>query len=165
MIEMLIYVLIITIIGTALIQSLVVVFKSNRSSFADSNLRNSAYAAIEAMERQIRASQSVDTANSTLYPSAAGVLQLNQLDASGNPYVVKFATSSSQTLNYSGGSTTPSLIGPVTLYGTKVNKLIFTKISTGNSQAVRIQLNLSATANGQTSTEWFYSTAILRGSY
>lgn len=165
LVEMLIYLFIMTIISIALIQSLIIVFKSNRASFADANIRNSAYSAMEAMIREIRASQTIDAANSILYPSSAGVLQLDQIDSSGNPYIVKFATSSAQTLNLYEGSTTPTFVGPLTLNGTKVLALIFNSINTGNSQAVRIQLELGATVNGISESQWFYSTIILRGSY
>jgi Tfp pilus assembly protein PilE len=165
LVEMIIYLFIMTIISIAIMQSIVIVLKSNRVSFADANLRNSGYSAMETMVQQIRASKSVDTTNSILYPSSAGALQLNQLDAIGNSYVVKFATSSGQTLGLYEGSTTPSLVGPLTLSGTKVIGLIFNLINTGNSEAVRIQLNLSATVNGVSENEWFYDTIILRGSY
>lgn len=165
LVEMVIYLAIMIVITIALVRSLVIVFNSNRTSFADSNLRNSAYSAMENMVREIRGSQSIDTVNSVLYPSQTGALQLNQVDASGNPYIVRFFTSSSLALNMSEGSTTASLVGPITLNGTKVMNLIFTPINTGNSQAVRIQMNLSATANGITKTDWFYDTVILRDSY
>lgn len=165
LVEMIIYLAIMTVITIALIRSLVIVLNSNRASFADSNIRNSAYSAMENMVREIRGSQSIDTVNSVLYPSQTGILQLNQVDTSGNPYIVRFSTSSSLALNFSEGSTTPALAGPITLNGTKVMNLIFTKINTGNSQAVRIQMNLSATVNGQTRTQWFYDTVILRDSY
>jgi len=165
LVEMLIYLAIMVVVAVALIQSYIVVFKSNRSSFAENNLRNAGYGAMEAMEDQIRLSQSVDVAHSTLYPSSAGVLQLNQVDASGNGYIVKFATSTTQTLSESAGSTTPALLGPITTNGATVLFLRFSPINTGNSQAVRIELELSATANGVTKNEWFYDTAVLRGSY
>lgn len=165
LVEMIIYIAIMTIITTALMRSLVVVFNSNRASFADTNIRNSAYSAMENMIREIRSSQSIDKVNSTLYPSQSGILQLNQVDSAGNPYIVRFSTSSNLSLNFSEGSTTASLLGPITLNGTKVMNLRFTPINTGNSQAVRIEMNLSATVNGQTKSQWFYSTVILRDSY
>ena len=165
LVEMIIYLAIMTVVTIAMVRALVVVFSSNRASFADSNIRNSAYSAMENMIREIRGSQSIDVVNSVLYPSQTGILQLNQVDASGNPYIVRFSTSSNLSLNLSEGSTSVSLIGPITSNGTKVMNLIFTPINTGNSQAVRIQMNLSATANGQTKSQWFYSTVILRDSY
>lgn len=165
LVEMIIYIAIMTVITIALVRSLMVVFNSNRASFADSNIRNSAYSAMENMIREIRGSQSIDMVNSVLYPSQAGILQLNQVDTNGNPYIVRFSTSSLLALNFSEGSTTVSLVGPITLNGTKVMNLIFTPINTGNSQAIRIAMNLSATVNGQTRNQWFYDTVILRDSY
>ena len=165
LVEMLLYLALMTIITIALVRALVVVFSSNQTSFADSNIRNSAYSAMENMIREIRSSESIDTADSALYPSAAGVLELNQVDASGNPYLVKFATSSAGTLDFFEGSTTPALVGPITTNGTKVTSLVFTPINTGNSQAVQIQMNLQSTVNGLTKNQAFYDTIILRDSY
>jgi len=165
LVEMIMYLAIMTVVTIAMVRALVVVFSSNRASFADSNIRNSAYSAMENMIREIRGSQSIDMASSVLYPSQTGILQLNQVDAAGNPYIVRFSTSSNLSLSLSEGSTTPSFVGPITLNGTKVMNLIFTPINTGHSQAVRIQMNLTASANGQTKSQWFYSTVILRDSY
>ena len=167
LVEMLVYLVLTVLIATLLVQALVVVFQSNRNSFVYSNLRNSAYTAMESMGQQIRASNSIDYTHSTLYPSTPDVLQLNQTDVNGNPEVAKFATSSSGTLNFYYGSTTASLVlvGPITIIGTSVTQLIFTPINTGTSTAVRIQMTLSGTTAGVTRTAIFYSTAVLRGSY
>ena len=153
--EMIVYLAIMTIITLALVQSLVVVMKSNRGSFADVNLRNSGYSAMEAMTREINASESID-----LY--ATGTLQMKQ---SGATKIVKFATSSSGVLNFYSGAGTPVLIGPITSKGIIVKYLIFNKINTGKSLAVRIQMKLETTVNNVTRSEWFYTTEILRGSY
>jgi type II secretory pathway pseudopilin PulG len=165
LVEMVIYLAMMVVITVALIRSLVVVFASNRASFADSNIRNSAYSAMESMIEQIRASQSIDMVDSVLAPSQSGVLELNQVDNVGNPYLTKFSTSSAGALNLSQGSTTPSLVGPVTYNGTKVTSLMFTPINTGDSQSVRIQMQLTATQNNQIKTMWFYDTIVLRDSY
>jgi len=158
LIEMLVYISIMTVITLVLTQSLTVVLKSNRASFSDSNLRNSAYSAMEIMIREIRLSQSIASCSGSL-------LQLNQVDSSGNPRVVRFSTSTDQALNYYVGSTTPAYVGPLTSSGTKVLNLTFTPITTASSVAVRIQMQLSTSINGQTGNEWFYSTVVLRGSY
>jgi hypothetical protein len=153
------------IITIVLVQSIVVVVSSNRTSFIESNIRNSGYSAIESIAREIRSSQSIDFSGSVLYPSTAGVLQLNQFDVDGDPITVKFATTSNKTLNLYEGQGTPTLVGPITLDGTRVLKIIFTPIDTGSSQAVRIQLQMEAGVGDKVKSEWFYNTIILRGSY
>ena len=159
LVEMLIYVALMAIITLAVSQSLVVVLKSNRTSFAEMNIRNSGYGAMEGMLREINASGSVDL------PIITGsVLQLNQNSASTT---ARFATSSAGALNFYKGSSSSTviLIGPLTSKGVIVKSLIFTQIKTAKSLAIRIQMQLEATVSNQTKTEWFNSTAILRGSY
>lgn len=156
LVEMIIYLALMTIITITMVQSLVVVLKSNRDSFADLNLRNSGYSAMEGILREIYSSDSITT--------TTNVLQMNQ-----GTTIVKFATSSSAsastTLYLYQGVGTPVSVGPLTSKGVNVKNLIFTKINTGNSLAVRIQMKLETTVNGITKSAWFYSTGILRGSY
>ncbi len=158
LVEMMIYLALMTVIAVVIVQSIVVVLKSNRKGFAESNLRNTAYSALEGMVREIHASDSTIIASGSL-------LQLNQSNPIAN--VVQFSTSSDARLNmYEGGSTsTLSYFGPLISKDVIVKNLIFTNINTGKSQAVRIQINLTTAVDGQTKSEWFYDTAILKGSY
>lgn len=155
LVEMIIYVSLMAIITLVVTQSLVAVLKSNRVSFAEMNLRNSGYSAMEGILREIHSSENIDQAS-------GGVLQMEQ---SGATNIVRFATSSSLALNFYEGVGTPTLSGPLTSKGVSVTSLIFTQINTGKSLAVRIQMNLQTTVGGLTKSEWFYGTAILRGSY
>jgi len=158
LVEMMIYLALMTVIAVVIVQSIVVVLKSNRSGFAESNLRNAAYSAFEGMVREIHASDSIIIASS-------GLLQLNQSNPTVN--VVQFSTSSDARLNLSDGGSTSTLsyLGPLISKDVVVKSLIFTPINTGKSQAIRIQMNLTTTVDGQTKSEWFYDTAILKGSY
>ena len=94
LVEMMIYLALMTVIAVVIVQSIVVVLKSNRKGFAESNLRNAAYSAFERMVREIHASDSIIIASSSL-------LQLNQ----SNPTVnfVQFSTSGDGRLNLSEG--------------------------------------------------------------
>jgi type II secretory pathway pseudopilin PulG len=161
LVEMLVYIALMTTITLVLVQSLVTVLKSNRSSFADINLRNAGYSAMEAMIREIHSSATIDS------PSASGnILQMEQGSSSANT-VVEFATTSNNVLNFYQGPNLSaiSLIGPLTAKSITIKNLTFTKINTGNSLAIKIQMQLSTTVNGITKSETFYDTAILRGSY
>ncbi|MFH1455081.1 MAG: prepilin-type N-terminal cleavage/methylation domain-containing protein [bacterium] len=155
LVEMLIYVALMTLITLVIVQALIVVLKSNRGSFAEVNLRNSGYSAMEGMLREIYSSESIDQVS-------GGILQMKQNSGAN---IVKFATSSSSVLNFYEGAGTPILVGPLTSKNILVKSLIFTQINTGKSLAVRIQMKLETTVNEQTKGEWFYGTAILRGSY
>ena len=154
LIEMLIYISLMVIITLVVTQSIIVVLKSNRASFADINIRNSGYSAMEGILREIRSSESIDQAS-------LGILEMRK--GSGN--TVRFATSSDLALNFYEGNGTPILIGPLTSKNILVRNLSFKKIDTGKSLAVKIEMELETTVNGITKNEWFYNTAILRGSY
>lgn len=155
LVEMMIYVALMALIVIVIVQSLTVVLKSNRESFAEVNIRNSGYGAMEGIIREIYSSESIDQASS-------GVLQMRQNNGTN---IVKFATSSDSTINFFEGSSTLNLIGPLTQRDVWVKSLFFTPINTGKSLAVRIQMELETTIEGKTKSEWFNSTAILRGSY
>jgi competence protein ComGC len=153
LVEMLIYVALMTIITIIIVQVLMVVLKSNKISFAEINIRNSGYTAMEGMLREIYASENIATTSS-------GVLEMNQ-----GTNIVRFAVLSDLSLNFYEGAGTPILVGPLTSKGILVKSLIFTPINTGKSKAIRIQMQLESTINDQTKSNWFYGTAILRGSY
>ena len=156
LVEMLIYIALMAVITLIVVQSLITVLKSNRGSFAEVNIRNSGYSAMEGMLREIYLSESIDQAS-------FGILQMKQ---NGGTNIVKFATSSDTLYFYEWPSTsTQTMIGPLTSKNIMVKSLLFSPINTGKSLAVRIQMNLEADINGQIKSEWFYGTAILRGSY
>lgn len=155
LIEMVVYIALMTVILLAIIQSLITVLKSGQISFAEINIRNSGYSAMERMIREISSSENIIQISN-------GSLELSK-DNGGS--FVKFEISPDNILNFYEGSGTPIFIGPLTLKSINVKNLIFNKIDTGKSLAVRIQMELETIVKGQTKNEWFYSTAILRGSY
>jgi competence protein ComGC len=155
LVEMIIYIALMTTISLVMVEALMVVLRSNKNSFTEINIRNSGYGAMEGMLREIHSSESIDEISS-------GVLEMKQNSGTN---IVRFATSSASALNFYEGSGTPTLIGPLTSKGVSVKNLLFTEINTGKSLAVRIQMQLEANVNGITKSEWFYSAAILRGSY
>jgi len=149
LVEMMIYVALMTIITLVVVQSLMVVLKSNRISFAEVNLRNSGYSAMEALIREINSSDSIT--------AASGILVMSQ-----ETNIVTFSTSSSGVLNFTDIN---GNVGPLTSKNIIVKSLAFTKINTGRSEAVRIQMTLQTTVGGIVKSEDFQTTAILRGSY
>ena len=151
LVEMLIYVGLMAVITLVIVQSLTVILKSNRGSFADINLRNSGYSSMEAILREVQASESVEQ-------YSGNVLSMTQENGST---VVTFSIAPDGTLLLSKNSSE----GPVTLKGVRVSDLIFNKIETGKSIAIKIQLELETDINNTTKHEWFYGTAILRNSY
>jgi hypothetical protein len=100
-------------------------------------IRESAIA-MERMLREIRAAESINTTASVLGVSPGTLV-----------------------LNTASGTMTFSLVGqqitPLTSNATKVTNLIFTRLVTGNAEAVRIQMTMD--------NKNFYGTAILRQIY
>jgi len=157
LVEMMIYLSLMTIIAIVIVHTLVVVLKSNRNSFTENIIRNAGYGAMEAMNRGIHGSDNILVISS-------GMLQMSQINPTK---IVQFSTSSEGRLNLYEGlvSNNLSLLGPLTSKDVVVKSLIFKPISTLKSKAVRIEMNLTTTVDNQTKSEWFYNTVILRGSY
>ncbi|MFA5934903.1 MAG: prepilin-type N-terminal cleavage/methylation domain-containing protein [Candidatus Paceibacterota bacterium] len=154
LVEMLVYIAIMSIITIVLVQSFVVVLKSNKTSFADSVLRNSGYSIMENIIREVRSSKSINQCSS-------GVLELVQ----SNNDIVRFYKNDDGLLLLSEGN--PTLIdkGFLNSKGTEVLSLSCIQINTIKSKAVKVVLILETGMGGQNKSETFYSTIILRGSY
>jgi len=106
---------------------------------------------MEAMLREVQVSESVEQ-------YSGNILSMTQENGST---IATFSISPDGTLLLSKNSSA----GPVTLKGVRVSDLIFNKIETGKSIALKIQLELEIDINNTTKHEWFYGTAILRNSY
>jgi hypothetical protein len=56
-------------------------------------------------------------------------------------------------------------VGGITSPGVQVNSLVFRKIDSVHGQALKVELSLTASKGGETKSETFYQTVVLRGSY
>lgn len=154
LVEMIVYIAIMTVITIVLVQSFIVVLKSNRVSFASSVLRNSGYSIMENIIREVRFSKSSNQCSS-------GVIELVQ----GDNNIIRFYKNSDGLLLLSEGNPTLSDKGFLNSKGTKISDLSCTMINTTKSKAIKIKLVLETEMGGQYKSESFYSTIILRGSY
>lgn len=160
LVEMLFYILILTMLLLVIVNILVVLVSSERSIKTSRNIENAAAVSMERMTREIRNATSIDVANST-FGGSPGVLTLNTIDSSGNPESIKFYLSSSVvSLDQYG-----VYIGPLFPSSVTATSLIFREIDSGKSIAVKIEMTLTAGNGSYAKTASFYSTAILRGSY
>jgi type II secretory pathway pseudopilin PulG len=149
LVEMLVYLGIMVVITVTLVQSFIVVLKSNRVSFADSVLRNSGYLIMENIIREVRSSKDIGLCSSD-------VIQLTQ-DTNN----ISFSRSNGLLKLTEDGIDK----GFLNSKGTEVLSLSCNQIDTGKSKAVKIKLTLNTEIGGQEKSESFYSTVILRGSY
>ncbi|MFA6797379.1 MAG: type II secretion system protein [Candidatus Paceibacterota bacterium] len=154
LIEMLVYLSIMVIVTITLVQSFIVILKSNKISFTNSVLRNSGYSIMENIIREVRSSKTINQCGS-------GILELTQSDNN----IVKFYKNSDGLLLLSEGSPTLINKGFLNNKGSRISELSCNSIDTGKSKALKIKLVLETEIGGQSKSENFYSTIILRGSY
>lgn len=153
LVEMIVYLAIMTVITITLVQSFIVVLKSNKSSFIDSVIRNSGYSIMENIIRETRKSEDINICSSSL-------LSLIQKD---NNVVIFSINDGVMTLSEGIGIQTDK--GTLNSSDIKITDFNCNIINTTKSKAVKLKIELSTQVNDQNKTESFYSTVILRGSY
>ena len=115
--------------------------------------------AFERMGREIRNSESIDTGNST-FGVSPGVLTLNSTDESGSITREFYVLDGRVRVKEDGVDT-----GPLTVESVEVVSLVFTRIVSDISEAVKIEMTLEVVNGVDTKSENFYLTVVLRGSY
>lgn len=160
-IEMLVYLAIFTVLSVVVINSFIIILFSFNTTNMNRQLIESGTMVVERMSREIRQASSIDIVNSSI-GSNPGILQLNSTDqTSGNSVIIKFATIN-QALNlYRDGTSAGNLLGQ----NVSVDSLIFRRIATTNSEAVKIEMTLSYSKGQSTKSVNFYDTVVLRGGY
>jgi hypothetical protein len=160
LVEMLLYVAILAVTSIIIVNTLILLMTSFASVKISKTLGISASTGLERIVREVRNSESIDFAESTLN-SNPGVLKLNVEGADGVPYTALFYIEN-------GVLKVKKNSGPgqaLTLLNATPVSLVFRRITTLQGEAVRVELTLSATERNITRTENFYASAILRGSY
>jgi prepilin-type N-terminal cleavage/methylation domain-containing protein len=153
LIEMLIYIVLLTVIFLLIINTMLSFTSSYREIGA---LRAADHAGIDAMERmtrEIRDAASVDSANSS-FNTSSGYLTLTKSGTTTKFYVQN---------NYLQMDINGSYLGPLTGSSTAVTSLIFNLISTTTSSAVKIDLTVQGISGTVIKTKQFHSTIVLRG--
>ncbi len=160
LVEMLIYIAILTFVSVAITRTLLVASRSWVGISANRNITVSAQSAYEVMTREIRNATSIDQVQST-FGSNPGVLMLNSTDTAGNAQTVKFFVQNG-ILNIQRGSNSAF---PITLSTASTSVFRVYRISTSQSEAVKVELTASSTIRNVTRTQDFSGTVILRGTY
>lgn len=160
-VEMIIYVGLLAIILVATVNMLLVMTKAYGYLKFSRHIQSSAITALDRMVRDIRNAESVNVSQSTLGTSP-GILTLNTTTATSSPQTIQFFVSNGALrLKQDGGD-----IGPLTVSDVTVQNLIFRQMNTGISEAVKIELTLTAGTGRPTARSAnFYATALLRDSY
>lgn len=161
LIEIIIYVGILGIISVFVINTILITSTAFAKSRVKRNLNTQAGEAVERILRETRLASSVNVGSSVL-GSNPGKLVLNTVVSPSNNTAItrEFFLSGSILVLRESGSADIHLTSEI-----DVTNLVFRRITTANSEAVRIEM---AAENGFAKTESsanFYGTAILRGSY
>ena len=156
LIEMLIYISILSIISLLAIDTILSFGPSYHSLLAYRSAENSGILSLERMSRDIRATTSVNTAQSALGTNP-GVLTL-VATSNGVSTTTKFYIQN----NILKVDINGSYSGPLSLSNTSVTNLIFTLLSSPQSSGVKIDMTVQSTSSPITKTKTFHSTIILK---
>ena len=157
LVEMVIYIAILSIVSILVINTVLSFTKGYRDVMALRMIDHSSIDVMERMTRDIRSATQIDNGNS-VFGTNPGVLVLVST-VNGVSTVTKFYLEKGIIkLDING-----SYFGPLTLSNTTVNSLVFTKLDSGISSAVKIDMTVSSTAGGVTKTKTYHSTIVLRG--
>lgn len=160
MIEMLVYAFILVLITSAVMYTLITLAHLYRSITSISRIESAAYVGLERMVREIRGASGINDALST-FNSTSSVLTLDSTDNSGATTTVRFFLSDTTPHIEVGGIDA----GPLAPTSVRVTSLLFRKISTAHSQAVKIETVIESGSGQNYRSKSFYSTVVLRGSY
>jgi len=160
LVEMLIYIAILSFLLVIIINLLSGLLTSQRNLKSAKNIENSGIYGFERMVREIRDAKNIDTSNSQLNTNP-GVLVLNTTDENNVDRTVEFFVSN-ETLHIKENGVD---LGPLTPKNASVTNLIFRSVDTANSEAVKIEFTAESGSGQFYKQGNFYSTAILRSSY
>lgn len=150
--EVLIYVTILTFALIFVFLSITYVSRSFKTLKSDRALTTSSVSAMDRMVREIRRSELVDA--SSVLDTSPGRLVLQ-------PGNLTFYVEDGK-LKLQEGT---EVLGSLTFPDAEVTNLIFRKITTTESEAIKIELALQTEVGDSVKSKNFYSTAVLRNSY
>ena len=153
LIEMLIYVAILTAIFVFVVNSILITIKSFNGYRVTRYIAASAEAAMERMTREIRLANDINEAS--VFDGHPGHLILNSIEffASSTQLMVKETSQNAEAL-------TPA--------GVELINLVFREVATSTnstSKTIKVEMELKAGKGNYQKTAKFYNTVVLRGSY
>lgn len=162
LVEMVIYIAILSIIVVLVTSSILVMSKSLSSIQTSRKINNFAETSLERIVREIRFADSVDTLNST-FGVSPGVLKLNTIDPTSEIQgTVEFYLSGLD-LMIKEGNNPPEDITPSSL---SITDLIFYNIVIPDvSESIKVEVEVTGSGIYGDKTEKFYSTIVLKRSY
>jgi type II secretory pathway pseudopilin PulG len=160
LIEILIYTGILVLLVAVTVSTLLALSRSYRTLSAAQQIESGAELSLERMLRETRDATSIDATQST-FTTSPGVLTLNTTDEAGATTSVQFFLSGQKVRMKEAGVDQ----GPLTPTLARITSLIFRRIMTANSQAIKVEMTIESGQGPSYRTKNFYGTAVLRGSY
>ncbi len=160
LVETIIYVALLAIILTVIIDSILVMSNAYRSVTVTRNIEDTALISMDRMTREIRNASSIDETQ-TVYNNDHGAIFLNSIDASNTPTSIKFYLSGQRILIDENGT----YLGPITSSNVLVDSLYFRPIVSSSSVGIKIEMVLESGTGQYLKKVNFYDTVVLRGSY
>ncbi len=158
LVEMIIYVFILTIISAVIINMLLSFTSTYRTVVALRIAENSGIDSMERITRDIRAASSVDLSNSILSASP-GRLALTTTSGGVSTTTRFYLNEGILKVDVNG-----VFVGPLTVSKAQVTSLVFRLLDSGVSQAVRVDMTVQATVGSTVKTKTYHATVILKGS-
>ncbi len=156
LIEMIIYVALMSIISLLIVNTVLSFTKSYRTVSTLRAVESSALDTLERLSRDIRGATVIDDANSTFNVNP-GVLTLTQSIGGISTTTRFYVQGGVMKVDVNG-----TYIGPLTSRGSAVQSLIFTKLNNGVSTGVKIDLTVTATSSTITRTKNYHTTILLK---
>lgn len=158
LVELIVYIAIAAVVLLAIVSAVEYAYVFYRQLTVGPRVDQAGAAAAERIIRDIRTGSSVDLTEST-FGVPLGELTITAGD--GATTSKKFYVDSGE-LEYQEGSADPVALSPADMY---VSRFLLNYLSTGESQAVRFELELTYPTDAGTSTRSYTGLAILRHSY
>jgi hypothetical protein len=156
LVELVIYVAILSIISLLIISTVLSFTSGYRSILALRIVDHSAVDIMERITRDIRSAKQVDSINS-VFGTNSGVLIITST-INGSDAIEKFYLQNDVVkLDING-----NYFGPLSISNSIINSLVFTKMDSGISTAIKIDLTVSAVVGTVTESETYHSTVILK---
>ncbi len=155
LIELVVYIALFVVISIVIVQSLVFVMKTYANARSFRALQQNGELVMERITREVRQSSSVTTASS-VFGVNPGTLVVSGTDSGGSVYTDTFSVVSGAIQLSKTGTVSTLSTNEVTVSG-----LTFWNITTTNSNAIKVKLDLT-TVKAPIVSKSFYSTIILR---
>lgn len=124
------------------------------------DINDSSVTIMERLTRDLKSATAVNLTQST-FGANPGRLTLSTVNASGTSMAIEYyVTGNSLHIKENGVDK-----GSLTSTKTKIDGLVFYYINTGSTVSIKTELHLTASRGPHSSTEHFYNTSLLRGSY